>query len=127
MIGFPPIENIKLNPLRDSEGGRGRFRTACSVPVYFGLPVSGRFSLLVIPPGFVTDGASIPRFARPFFDPWGRVGLAALLHDYLLTLPDVAKWQADLLFLDALRSQGVPAFQATLMYFAVRMRRPPRP
>ncbi|WP_295168228.1 DUF1353 domain-containing protein [uncultured Brevundimonas sp.] len=75
-----------------------------------------------VPAGFETDGASIPWWARWKFDPWGRVGLAAVLHDYLLTLPTVRKWEADLAFLAALRSQGVPALMATLFYFAVRTR-----
>ncbi|MCG2663353.1 DUF1353 domain-containing protein [Brevundimonas sp.] len=78
----------------------------------------------MIPAGFETDGASIPWWARWKFDPWGRVGLAAVLHDYLLSLPNVRKWEADLAFLAALRSQGAPAFMATLFYFAVRLRRP---
>lgn len=77
----------------------------------------------MIPAGFETDGASIPWFARAWLDPWSRIGLAAVLHDYLLTAPGLGKWEADLIFLHALRSQGVPAFLATLLYFAVRLRR----
>lgn len=125
MISFPPSERILLNPLADSEGGRGQFRTAVSIPVYLTRPLGSVVSLVVIPAGFVTDGASIPRWARPFLDPWGRVGLAALLHDYLLTIIGLPKWIADVLFFYALRSLGVPAFQATVMFFAVRLRRPP--
>lgn len=125
MITFPPSERILLNPLHDSEGGRGLFRTAASIPVCLTRPLGGVVSLVVIPAGFVTDGASIPRWARPFLDPWGRVGLAALLHDYLLTVVGLPKWIADALFFYALRSLGVPAFQATVMFFAVRFRRPP--
>lgn len=125
MISFPPSERILLNPLHDSEGGRGLFRTAVSIPVYMTRPLGSVVSWVVIPANFVTDGASIPRWARPFFDPWGRVGLAALLHDYLLTIDSLTKWQADTQFFYALRSLGVPAFQATVMFFAVRFRRPP--
>lgn len=129
MILFPPAESIQLNPLLESEGGRGRFRTSQPVPVAISLPAqldgaTISVSILTIPAGFITDGASIPRWARPWLDPWGLVALPSILHDYLLTLSAVHKWQADLLFLAALRSQGVPAFQATLMYFAVRTRKP---
>lgn len=80
---------------------------------------------LTIPAGFETDGASVPWWARPWLDPWSRLGLAAVLHDFMLSLPLVAKWDADLAFLHALRSQGVPAFLATILYFAVRLRRRP--
>lgn len=125
MMLFPPSERILLNPLPSSDGGRGLFRTACSIPVYVTRPLGSVINWVVIPSNFVSDGASIPRWARPFLDPWGRVGLAALLHDYLLTIDSLSKWQADLQFFYALRSLGVPAFQATVMFFAVRFRRPP--
>ena len=105
--------------------GRAVWRVAEPIAVDFMLvpAVVGTNRYFAIPAGFETDGASIPWWARWKFDPWGRVGLAAVLHDYLLTLPTVRKWEADLAFLAALRSQGVPAFMATLFYFAVRLRR----
>lgn len=109
------------------EGGRAVWRLLDPIGISVVKPdlVAGVSEYLTIPSGFETDGASIPFWARWKFDPWGRVGLSAVLHDYLLTLPDVAKWDADLAFLHALRSQGLPALMSTLFYFAVRLRRRP--
>ena len=36
------------------------------------------------PAGFITDGASIPFFARRWFSPTGRYFGAAIVHDYVL-------------------------------------------
>lgn len=126
MIAFPAQDRIKLHPLPEEEAGRGLFLTAGKVPVYAQLGERRRVVLDVIPAGARTDGASIPRLVRPILDPWGRGGLAAVWHDDLLRRPGVPKWEADLLYLYALRSLGVPALQATIMYFAVRLRRPLR-
>jgi hypothetical protein len=44
----------------------------------------GEFSFSVdIIPGFMTDGASLPRFARPFLNPIGDWFLAAVAHDWI--------------------------------------------
>lgn len=39
---------------------------------------------VVVPPGFISDGASIPMFAQIFFSRTGRYFGAALVHDYLI-------------------------------------------
>lgn len=83
--------------------------------------------LMHIPAGSASDGASRPWLTAFLLEPWGRAGLAPVLHDELLRHTDIPKWEADLLFLYALRSVGVPAFLATILYFAVRMRRPGKP
>ena len=125
MIAFPPDEKIRLIPLAEDEAGRGLFRAAARGPVYAQVGARRRFVLDIIPIGALSDGASVPRLLRPWLDPWGKGGPAYVWHDELLRRSDVPKWEADLLFLYALRSLGVPAFKATLMYFAVRTRRPP--
>jgi len=43
----------------------------------------------VIPKGFVSDGASIPRALLRVFSPTGRYFGAAILHDYLLKNPPI--------------------------------------
>lgn len=107
-----------------TENGRAVF--AVAAPLAFDLVTAGRLTRwITIPAGFETDGASVPFWARPWLDPWSRIGLAAVLHDYLLTLPLVAKWEADLAFLAALRAFGAPALLSTALYFAVRLRRRP--
>lgn len=124
MIQFGPSAfTWSDQPLED-----GRARATLAEPglrVSIALPDCPDVSALLsqIPAGFTTDGASRPWWAARLIEPWGRAGMAPVWHDYLLTLPRVPKWQADLLFLYALRSVGVPALLAHLLYFAVRLRR----
>lgn len=104
----------------------GRAIWSVAQPLSFEQITDGRIMRwITVPAGFETDGASIPWWARGWLDPWSRIGLAAVLHDYLLSRPAVAKWEADLAFLQALRSFGAPALLATILYFAVRLRRRP--
>lgn len=127
MISFPTEDRIRLNPLAENDGGRGLFRGAGNVSVYAQVGGRRRFVLDIIRKGALTDGASIPGPLRAWLDPWGKGAPAYIWHDDLLNRDDVPKWEADLLFLYALRSLGVPAFKATIMYFAVRTRRPGKP
>lgn len=38
---------------------------------------------IVIPTGYLTDGASVPKIFRWFINPWGRHARAAIVHDVL--------------------------------------------
>lgn len=40
--------------------------------------------IIRIPAGFITDGASVPKWLQWILPPWGPYGQAAVLHDYLL-------------------------------------------
>lgn len=126
MIRFPDPDSLPFVWTTRTDHARAIWLVGKPINVTIKAPgdLGGASDLVVIPAGFPTDGASVPWWARWKLDPWGRVGLAAVLHDYLLTVPGLPKWEADLLFLYALRSQGIPAFQATVMYLAVRLRRP---
>jgi hypothetical protein len=66
-----------------------------------------------VPPGFVTDFASVPRPVWFWIAPWGRHGRAAIVHDFLYrngSVTDVAarqmrrpsKAEADRIFRDAM-------------------------
>lgn len=128
MIRFPDTQEVSFTLTGDRQCGRPVWRLNVPMDIWLDWPgLDGGDIIATIPKGFLTDGASIPGWARPWLDPWARIGMAAVLHDYLLGLPDVEKWDADLVFLHALRSQAVPAFLATLLYFAVRLKRRPTP
>jgi hypothetical protein len=84
------------------------------------------FRLYVVPNRFYTDFASIPRFlwvlASPY-DPQHR--LAATLHDYLYLLRGgdpyhLGRSGCDLVFLQAMLSEGQAKWRANAMYRAVR-------
>jgi len=80
---------------------------------------------MVVPVGFESDGASVPRFCwRLVFPPGDPLALrAAFLHDFIYrTHP--AGWtraQADALFRDVLIADGVPKWRAYLAWSGVRI------
>lgn len=39
---------------------------------------------VIVPTGFITDGASVPRIFRGIFSPTGRYFGAAIIHDYII-------------------------------------------
>lgn len=78
---------------------------------------------LMVPKGFETDGASIPRFAwittgTPF-DP--RHLRAAVLHDFNYQCGKMKRVAADKLFRRMLLEDGVHPYQAGKMYWALRV------
>lgn len=78
--------------------------------------------LILVPAGFVTDFASIPRFFWRLLPPTGQYGKAAVIHDYLYvtaTMP-VTRAEADAVFLEAMTDLGVPVVTRRLMWAAVR-------
>jgi hypothetical protein len=91
---------------------------------------------IVVPKGFVTDYASIPRIFWSWIPAWGRYGPAAILHDYLYSgerkrkvidirnpnnFITVNRYIADLYFYVAMRQLEVFWLKRNLMYGAVRL------
>lgn len=83
----------------------------------------------VLPAGFMSDGATVPRFLWWFLPPWGdRATVAALFHDWLTTahaegnpLPGAeTRADCDRLFRECLIDLGVSAFKARLCWLGVR-------
>ena len=78
---------------------------------------------LVIPKGFVTDGASIPKVCWYFIGhPFGKYLKAALVHDYLCRQAKSyqERMVADATFFLMLHREKVRYWRRTAMYFAVR-------
>lgn len=46
-------------------------------------------TMVVIPDGFITDFASVPRFLWPLLPPTGPYGKAAVVHDWLYQFPQL--------------------------------------
>jgi len=74
----------------------------------------------IVPAGFVTDFASVPRILWPILPPYGRYGKAAVLHDYLYRSGIVERYEADLIFKEAMEVLGVAKWKMTLLYWGVR-------
>jgi hypothetical protein len=95
----------------------------------------GRRDTFVVPAGFCTDFASVPRVVVWLFPRFGRYTLAAVLHDWLTTeglrTGVVSSRDADGLFRRVMAEQQVPPVRRWLMWAGVRwgalvtpMRRP---
>lgn len=85
---------------------------------------------LSVPRGFVTDFASIPRFARIIIPKLGRYSKAAVIHDWLYRRPVIetgfgltylSRKTSDQVFRDGMAELGVTPWKRFLMYWAVRM------
>lgn len=76
-----------------------------------------------VPPGFETDLASIPRMAQgvPGFATTGLSRRPSVLHDWLYAFGDAPRMEADRLFYESLRAEGVPEPTARIYYRAVRL------
>lgn len=77
---------------------------------------------IVVPEGFITDFASIPRFAWSIIgSPWGKYGKAAVIHDYCYHRVMFTRKICDKIFLDAMKVLGVGWLKRHIMHRAVRL------
>lgn len=76
---------------------------------------------VIVPAGFVTDFASVPRPLWSILPPWGKYSPAAVVHDYLCRKPGFPRKRADKIFLELMKALGVPFWKRHIMYRGVRM------
>jgi hypothetical protein len=74
----------------------------------------------LVPKGFITDLASIPKPLRGLIEVNGKHRKAAVLHDYLYCSQMLARKDADALFLEAMELLGVSTLQRNVMWLGVR-------
>ena len=75
---------------------------------------------IVVPPGFRTDLASIPRAVRSITPQVGKHIPAAIVHDWLYKMGERSRKEADKIFLAAMKHLGVYGLRRWAMYGAVR-------
>lgn len=76
---------------------------------------------VVVPAGFITDFASIPRGLWNLFPRTGPWGPAAVVHDFMYRYAIFDKATADLIFLHAMEDLKIGWFTRRLIYRAVRI------
>lgn len=85
---------------------------------------------IVIPAGFVTDFATVPRLLWGIVQPVGKQNPATLIHDYLYeqrySVTEKKDWKLDRLFADQemlywLKAYGCSWIKCQAMYWAVRI------
>jgi hypothetical protein len=75
---------------------------------------------VVVPAGFITDGASIPWFLRWRFSPTGKYFGAAIVHDYILV--KTADWKlANAEFELEMKALNVSTFEKVVMVSTVKV------
>lgn len=88
------------------------------------LAYQGNLQRFVVPAGFRTDLATVPRVVVWLVPRWGLYTRAAVLHDWLCTVGietrAVTARDADGLFRRVLRESGVPVVRRWLMWCGVR-------
>ena len=85
-------------------------------PLWFEIGGKKSGAMICVPSGFETDLATIPPPARLLFNPAdARYARAAVIHDYLLSLPDFSPLTAAIAFRDALRAARVPEWRIAMM------------
>ena len=93
----------------------------------------GRRDQFLVPTGFTTDFASIPRFFQTLIPKNGKYDAAAIVHDYLYRhqplvasritrdMKRITRKDADGIFRRIMKELGVGWFRRSLMYRAVRL------
>lgn len=88
--------------------------------IHEAFPVETDFGNFVVPAGFVTDYASVPRFLWSIAPPEGEYDEAAVAHDWLYFTKRFKRDQADKVFLEGMQTCGVNFAKRRAMYRAVR-------
>lgn len=86
----------------------------------FGYRASSLPCTVMVPEGFKTDLASIPRLAWSLLPPFGRYEAAAVIHDWLYWSQELCREDADAVFLDAMIFNQVGRVTRFMIYRAVR-------
>lgn len=107
---------LKLT-MDNSADQRGSWRLL-SPFVYFS-QILGRH--VIVPSGFLTDFASVPRVPVAFLLTGDSGHEAAVIHDWLYTSHEVNRSTADAVFREALEAGGEPSWRAWLMWAGVRL------
>lgn len=79
---------------------------------------------IVVPKGFKTDYASVPKIFRNIINTYGNHGRAAVVHDWLYSKNcgiNITREEADKIFLEIMKEWGVGVIKRQFMYRMVRL------
>jgi hypothetical protein len=88
-------------------------------PLRYVIKRTGR--AIIVPEGFVTDFASVPKWGRAVISPLGRHSVPAIVHDFLYWEQKCTREQADLILYDAMEEYKSTWFEKHTVYRAVRL------
>lgn len=78
-------------------------------------------SMIIVPIGFVTDLASIPRLFWNILPPDGEYAKATIIHDYLYTTKMFERKICDEILYEAMTALDVSTWKKKIIYGAVRL------
>lgn len=108
-----------LSTLRTDRVSLDSFDRILLAPLAFSSALLDR--LVIVPEGFVTDFASVPRAPLTYWLFGGIGDEAAVVHDFLYETGDVTRDLADLVYGEALEACGVARWRRTAMVLAVQL------
>ena len=111
------ITPVFLSPLRVEQVTEDTWRLLVEFR-YDSAAFGGR---LIVPEGYVTDFASVPRVPIAYLVAGGEAHKPALLHDFLYGTHLCSRATADAVFLEAMALQEDVAWRRRLMWAAVRL------
>ena len=110
----------KASPLEAVPPDYKLYRNTIEFEYRVGNEQSGK--VIKIPKGYITDGASIPKWAWSIIGgPVGKYAPAAIVHDYIIEFELYPRKKADKIFLEAMKVLKVPFWKRRIMYRAVRI------
>ena len=85
--------------------------------------ISPKYGNVIVPIGFVTDGASVPDFLYSIMgSPWqGGWEMPAVIHDYNYFLQSFSRNACDEMFLEGMKICKVPFWKRQLAFAGVRL------
>lgn len=76
---------------------------------------------ILVPFGFITDFASVPRLPGAYWLAGGKATKEAVIHDYLYRTRTGTRKQADDVFFEAMKLNGQAWWRRSLMWAGVRL------
>lgn len=108
-----------LNHLTVTEVDDERFQVAYSPFMYESDLLPGT---IVVPLGFYTDFASVPRWMPIMYSLLGDTAHEpAVIHDWLYYMGETTRENADDILLEAMKVKGMPMYRAYPIYWGVRV------
>lgn len=87
----------------------------------YGVGIERSTDQIILPVGFETDFASIPRLFWAILPKWGKYGNAAVIHDWLYWEQQRPRAAADAVLLEGMVVLGVSTLVRYIIYSAVRL------
>ncbi len=82
---------------------QGRPIRVITKPFEYHIGVFGSKNRVIVPLGYCSNGASVPRPLRWFLEPWGKYAQAAIVHDFLYSTWQRPRKEADKIFREAIK------------------------